>query len=740
MRLRLNYVHLVNFRKHEDYTFKPAPEGITAILGENGHGKSSIIDGIAWALYGVKPSKALKNSDLKRNDAADSDACHVEVSLTLNGSDELVVNRSIKGKSATVQCECMLNGKLEAGPAVSNANRWLSKQLGLDENGFLSAVLVQQKQVDDIISQSASIRQSNIEKLTGITAATKALKTAREDANMLRKALSMIAPDAGAKDKYSKIIEDTERRMDELSSKRAALKDKLQGRMQAYDGMKAEYDEAMKAKGESDRMSAELDGCRESYAIICKQRDDALELMTELKGNLPESTDVSIYRKQLDETEGRLRAMQSERAVHEAVASNAPTNGELDGMKSELADFISGKPDVDMDALQAEVSSLNDEIATAKAAKAQALQSLDALRSDGGSLMECPTCLQTIADPSHVIGELDAIVGKADKTIADGAARIVECDASMNAMKTYADRLSALKAALDDAMERSDAGVRALKAIDEMKPEMDALERSVKRLNARIAGVNADMMRIRQYDDAKRTFADAGMKADGLAGRIAALKERLSAMPTTGERGLNAMASRLDAARNGISELKMKAVEMKGDNSLLAERLANAKDALERAEKEEESREKALQRHEVAQASVSVLSGFREHLAQDAVPRITENASDMMARITDGAFVSIDMDEKYNITATTGDGRVMDVHALSGGEQSAVAISLRLAISEMLSGGEPSMLILDEVLTAMDDARSQSILTTIQDAGHGQVIIIAHNDIIRSIADAIVML
>lgn len=111
-----------------------------------------------------------------------------------------------------------------------------------------------------------------------------------------------------------------------------------------------------------------------------------------------------------------------------------------------------------------------------------------------------------------------------------------------------------------------------------------------------------------------------------------------------------------------------------------------------------------------------------------------------MNAITDGKFTSINMDEKYNITVTDDNGKELDVHALSGGEQSVVAISMRLAISEMLSGGDASMLILDEVLTAMDDNRAQSILETIQEAGHGQVIIIAHNDIIRSIADTVTAL
>ena len=35
MQLTLNYVHLVNFRVHEDYMFKPSSNGITAILGSN---------------------------------------------------------------------------------------------------------------------------------------------------------------------------------------------------------------------------------------------------------------------------------------------------------------------------------------------------------------------------------------------------------------------------------------------------------------------------------------------------------------------------------------------------------------------------------------------------------------------------------------------------------------------------------------------------------------------------------
>lgn len=740
MQLRLNYVHLVNFRRHEDYMFTPAPEGITAILGENGHGKSSIIDGIAWALYGVKPSKALKNSDLKRNNAAETDPCYVEVSLTLNDTDELIVNRSIKGKNATVQCECKLNGKLEAGPAVSNTVKWIPRQLGLDADGFLSAVLVQQKQVDDIISQSSSVRQYNIEKLTGITAATKALKTARDDANMIKKALSLIAPDAGDKEKYEQTIISLNKDIKKLSKKRQDLKTKLQNTIQSYNEMKAQYDNAVNVRNNANMMQAELNGCKESYDLLCQQRDNALESLSTLKANLPETTDTTVYDKQLHDAESKLHAMQADRAHYETIVSNAPTNGELKDMKAEIKKVKSNKPDYNMQALQSEADKLNESISIARASKKQALESLSTLQTGNDNMLTCPTCLQTIDDPEHVIKELNDIITKADSDVNADSEALSTVNANMQALIDYDNNLKKLEDDLVDAKNRSDEGVKALKAIDELKPEMDSIELSVKILNSKIAGINADKLRIKQYEDAKKSFTESSDKATAMSNRMQDLKNSIASVNVMPERSLNALSTKVSDASDLISQLRMKAIEFKGNNDLLVERLDNANAGLERATSEQEARMKALQQQEVAQASVSVLSGFREHLAQDAVPRITDTASDLMDEITDGAFVSIDMDEKYNITVTTGDGRVMDVHALSGGEQSAVAISLRLAISEMLSGGEPSMLILDEVLTAMDDTRAQSILTTIQDAGHGQVIIIAHNDIIRSIADTVVML
>ncbi|PLS67799.1 MAG: hypothetical protein CV045_11525 [Cyanobacteria bacterium M5B4] len=47
-------IHLQNFRQHKD-THIQFIQGITGILGQNGAGKSTILEAIAWAFYGNKP-------------------------------------------------------------------------------------------------------------------------------------------------------------------------------------------------------------------------------------------------------------------------------------------------------------------------------------------------------------------------------------------------------------------------------------------------------------------------------------------------------------------------------------------------------------------------------------------------------------------------------------------------------------------------------------------------------------
>ena len=59
--MQLLRLRLVNFRQHADTELEFGP-GITGIIGPNGSGKTTILEAIAWALYGVQAVRGDKDS------------------------------------------------------------------------------------------------------------------------------------------------------------------------------------------------------------------------------------------------------------------------------------------------------------------------------------------------------------------------------------------------------------------------------------------------------------------------------------------------------------------------------------------------------------------------------------------------------------------------------------------------------------------------------------------------------
>ncbi|HEX7939413.1 MAG TPA: SMC family ATPase, partial [Gemmatimonadaceae bacterium] len=57
--MRLNQLRLRNFRQHADTTVE-FDAGLTGIIGPNGSGKTTILEGIAWALYGMPAARGTR--------------------------------------------------------------------------------------------------------------------------------------------------------------------------------------------------------------------------------------------------------------------------------------------------------------------------------------------------------------------------------------------------------------------------------------------------------------------------------------------------------------------------------------------------------------------------------------------------------------------------------------------------------------------------------------------------------
>src|SRR5438045_8705568 len=86
--MRLHSLHPCNFRKHID-TRIDFETGITGIIGPNGSGKSTILEAIAWALYGMPAARGTRES-IRAYRAAPRAAVTVELDFELGGHRYLV--------------------------------------------------------------------------------------------------------------------------------------------------------------------------------------------------------------------------------------------------------------------------------------------------------------------------------------------------------------------------------------------------------------------------------------------------------------------------------------------------------------------------------------------------------------------------------------------------------------------------------------------------------------------------
>ena len=740
MRLRLKKVHLRNFRIHDDYTFEPAETGVTAIIGRNGHGKSTIIDGIAWALYGTKPNTGVKNSSWRRINAPDDENSYVEVTFDMDGR-ELKIKRTLIGpKASSVTCECWLDGVLEAGPAVSHASRWIVNTLQLDEEGFLSTMLVQQKHVGQLVSASRTERRRILERLTGITAVSTALEKAKEEEKVTKRSASSTEVD-------EKQIPALRRKIQKQDALRRKTEESI---LKVDEKLHQLGEEGRAAKSRVDELEAkllrkqELESTRAASEASLKsmtvQQESLMARHDELKAELPavkmSPSEMDDVRQTLSDAQSRVTDLQRRESLLQAQLDNAPTDEVVSDSESKVIEIQSELDKYDETVLDKTLDRIRTDKANDNAKISQARKSLDEIH-DG--VATCPTCLQDIDDPGHLQDEFRKIISEAEdhkKTLK------VEYDDVMVKL----DRVGGLRSALTAACQELERLKSVLTGLDGVPEELVKIRGELKSARVLVESnqnvlnrYEANRVKFDEYDRVNSQLTSLVGESSALEREVKSIKAELSRIKVDGDVVSRARAD-LDALREKRNDLRVRSSDLQGEARLAESEGDSARRELESVEALVEKHKASMEALEVAATASSLLGKFREHVILSSVPRVTDYASELLASISGGAFTGVSIDRSFNITVESGDGVVKSVSQLSGGEEDLVAICLRLGISLMLSDGAPSMLILDEVLTAMDSERAEAILEEMEDLADGQIIIVAHNEIVKSIADKVVEL
>jgi DNA repair exonuclease SbcCD ATPase subunit len=133
---------------------------------------------------------------------------------------------------------------------------------------------------------------------------------------------------------------------------------------------------------------------------------------------------------------------------------------------------------------------------------------------------------------------------------------------------------------------------------------------------------------------------------------------------------------------------------------------------------------------------------FERYAADRLTPLLSDMTSELVRDITDERYDRVEFDSNFGVEVYDGAEERFPLETFSGGEQDAIALAARLALSRMIGGAAanpPGFLVLDEVFGSLDrDRRTRllNLLGTITGTfdDFRQIFVISHVDDVRSSA------
>ena len=735
----LKKVIIENIRSHEYLEFEPASIGVTAISGENGAGKSTIVDAFSWSLFGTR-LHGLRNKNYIR-EGVDAKEKTVQVTSYIRvGNTDFMIKRKITSNEGACECKVFSyneeigDWEFESGPAVTHAESFIRSILNIDEKGFLSSVFIQQKQVDQIVSASPTERGQVIEKLIGVSAITESTKLAREESRALQRAADIIQPGS---------LEDEKAKVDEFKIKVTTAKDNLKEVEETLKTLEQELVVLRATEQAETELQNHLDSLNTSLDNVKKDDSYLKENLKNYTKILKDNSEISIDYKLKEIIEEELsESLEKEKAIQNELnniniqitryASLSEETLNYDEIKAAYDEITDNYND-----LMNKKSVLDEALMGLKVKVKSVKQHLELLKSGAA---ECPVCGHPILNPEEEFKKHTEEQNENKKEFKQIKEELTELEEAISKIGNDKTQYEALLEKATEQVNSVDDFKKAKENKQTKEAELNSIQLVINKNREQLADINANEKHRDLINTAKEQVTISEQRLKDNKKERARLEKEISTLNVLPKSTYKVLLNNLKEKEDLLVKTNIQKASLDGELKLIVEQAKQAVQDYKRCKEASENYERLHNQITIMNLTNQSLIKFKEQRIKNSIPELTDIASEILARFTDNKFTQLILTDKFETFVVTENNVKRPVSQLSGGELSAAAIALRLAIALFLNNGQQHLLILDEVLTAMSSDRSQLILETITSLTNAQIILIAHNDGINSFADKVVHL
>ena len=707
----------------------------------NGTGKSSIIEAVAFALTG-EPLRSVDKAEEIINDNADTASVYMELSNDYDGT-VFTIERTLSRKNPQViEChkydenDVEIEQECTSQPTVMDYNRYILEEIGLSKDDIYSNFILSNSKYKSFFDASDKTKKAMINRFSGADKIDDIIEVLHQDRLPAEKKLSKAKENKISIEAKLEVVDGQLADADSKKAEWAAAKEERiasinQQIAQKREELREVSDNIVKADNRlvvidkvGDYIESELQDSKESLSEIY---DDIVSLFE--KHRLESIKDyVSISKTSENKiTEYTDRKKNLDNKLAELQKSVQAAEDTLKTQQDKLKKLQSDTESKDKDAAE-DIKAIQRDIDRTKSASSQLTQDISRIRSKIDDVSEkirklknqiqgaivCPKCKHEFFVDSDITLE------EAKKQLADASKALASDQSNEKTLQTKSEECKRQLEDFEKELDEVDNEIRQRKdVLSAMRRIVDDSRSEVERIASQVADVQCKINAIINNIDVEQG------KVDGLIrNMISEALDKVDNACDKGENYINAQKDKKTSINASIESFEKAIEEVKnGSQDDFVASLNNSKakyeKELQNALKELQNAQDEFDRYVVQE---NHFVDFRSYLANKKVKAISSVTNHFLELINSDLRVEMlgfkklkngKIRDKITVNLLRNGVDCGSYAKFSGGERARVNLASILGLQRLTNNSAPKgkgldLIVLDEILEASDTTGIES--------------------------------